>query len=228
MLVQEYPVTTPYGDVPGYPLHNGFHQGIDYGCPVGTPVIVNGTIIGISGNTGYTFGPHLHLGKWLGGAVQNPLNDGFQFNSAVVTQVGEDADDGKFVRVQGDGFSWVYLHLSNNSIVKVGQVLQGEIAMGVTIEGIPASVSWGEDRIDVFAKGTDGGLWHKFFDQNGWSKDWEKLPGGVKELGSVSSWAVGRLDIFGTGEGEGGAGVLYHWWLQPDGKWGLENLGVIK
>lgn len=125
MLVQQYPVTTPYGYVPGYPLHNGFHQGIDYGCPVGTPVIVNGVTIGISGNTGYTFGPHCHVGKWLGGVVQNPLNGGFSFTSAVVTEINEDADDGKYVRVQGDGYSWVYLHLSDNSLVKVGQVLVG-------------------------------------------------------------------------------------------------------
>lgn len=125
MTAKDYPVTTPYGFVPGYPLHNGFHQGIDYGCPVGTPVVVNGVTIGLSGNTGYTFGPHLHLGKWVGGVVQNPLSGGFQFNSAVVTEINEDSDNGKYVRIQGDGASWVYLHLSDNSKVKVGQTLQG-------------------------------------------------------------------------------------------------------
>lgn len=125
MDASQYPVTTPYGYVKGYPLHNGFHQGIDYGCPVGTPVVVNGVVIGLSGNTGYTFGPHLHLGKWLGGLVQNPLNGGFNFKSAVVTEINEDADNGKYARIQGDGFSWVYLHLSDNKRVNVGQVLQG-------------------------------------------------------------------------------------------------------
>lgn len=125
MTAQDYPVTTPYGYVAGYPLHNGFHQGIDYGCPVGTPVVVNGVTIGLSGNTGYTTGPHLHLGKWLGGVVQNPLNGGFSFNSAVVSEIAEDADNGKFVRVQGNGASWVYCHLSVNNLVKVGQILKG-------------------------------------------------------------------------------------------------------
>lgn len=129
MNIIDYPVTTPYGYVPGYPLNNGFHQGIDYGAPVGTPVVVNGVMIGLSGNTGYSSGPHCHVGKWLGGVVQNPLNGGFVFNSAVVTEINEDATNGKYVRVQGDGYSWVYLHLSDNSKVKVGQVLKGAETM---------------------------------------------------------------------------------------------------
>lgn len=101
----------------------------------------------------------------------------------------------------------------------LGSLRLKEIAMGVTIVGTPASVSWGEGRIDVFAKGSDGGLWHKWFDQNGWSV-WEKLPGGIKDSPSAASWTTGRLDVFGTGE----VGDLYHWWF--DSKWnGPESLG---
>lgn len=135
MNINNFPITTPYGQVPGYPLNNGFHQGIDYGCPVGTPVIVNGVTIGLSGNTGYSSGLHCHVGKWLGGVVQNPGNGGFSFTSAVVTEINQDATNGKYVRVQGDGYSWVYLHLSDNSLVKVGQVLEGEVmdTTGVTL-----------------------------------------------------------------------------------------------
>jgi len=125
MTVKDYPITTPYGQVAGYPLNNGFHNGIDYGCPVGTPLVVNGVIIGLSGNTGYSTGAHCHVGKWINGVVQNPNGGGFQFNSAKVTEINEDATNGKYVRVQGDGASWVYLHLSDNNKVKVGQVLQG-------------------------------------------------------------------------------------------------------
>lgn len=132
MSAQDFPVTTPYGQVAGYPLHNGFHQGVDYGCPVGTPVVVNGVVIGLSGNTGYTFGPHLHVGKWLGGGVLDPTGAGFSFKSAVVTEINEDADNGKYVRVQGDGFSWVYLHLSDNSLVKAGTKLEGGAEVQLT------------------------------------------------------------------------------------------------
>lgn len=122
-----FPITTPYGKVAGYPLNNGFHNGIDYGAPTGSEVIVNGVVIGLTGATGYATGPHLHVGRWVGGTVTDPgVGGGFHFDSAVVTQISQDATNGKYVRVQGDGASWVYLHLSDNSKVSVGQVLQGD------------------------------------------------------------------------------------------------------
>lgn len=123
MNALDYPVTTPFGYVPGYPLNNGFHNGIDYGCPSGTPIVVNGVTIGLSGNTGYSSGAHCHVGRWVNGAATNPNGGGATFNSAVVTQINNDSVNGNYVRVQGDGASWVYLHMSNNQLVSVGQVL---------------------------------------------------------------------------------------------------------
>lgn len=127
MAAQDYAVTTPYGQVAGYPLNGGFHMGIDYGAPEGTPVVVNGVVIGLSGATGYATGAHLHVGRWVGGTVTNPgVGGGFHFNSAKVTEIHtvNDGANGKYVRIQGDGASWVYLHLSQVK-VSVGQVLQG-------------------------------------------------------------------------------------------------------
>lgn len=134
MPAQDYPVTELFGCQPGYPLNKnlcppgqGFHNGIDYGCPSGTPIAVNGVVIGISGATGAVTGPHLHVGRWVNGKSTDPgVGNGFRFNSAQVTEVGQDSVNGKFVRIQGDGASWVYLHMSDNGKVKVGQVLQGE------------------------------------------------------------------------------------------------------
>jgi hypothetical protein len=137
MDASQYPITTPYGQVAGYPLNNGFHNGIDYGCPSGTPIIVNGVEIGISGATGYVTGPHLHVGRWIGGTVTNPgVGNGFKFNSATVTEINQDPTNGKYVRVQGDGASWVYLHMSDNSKVKVGQTLQGETMSKASIDDV--------------------------------------------------------------------------------------------
>lgn len=135
----QYPITQPYGYDPSYPLNGGNHLGVDYGCPVGTPIVVNGVTIGLSGSTGAVTGPHLHVGRWVNGKATDPGKGGFSFNSAQVTEVSQDPTNGKFVRVQGDGASWVYLHMSDNSKVKVGQVLQGD-NMSSTRKPIPPEI----------------------------------------------------------------------------------------
>lgn len=143
MTASDYPITEEYGWQISYPLHTspadpavpsnekenypgtgyGFHTGRDWGCPMGTPIIVNGVQIGLSGNTGETFGPHVHVGRYVGGVATNPETP-WVFNSAVVTEIGEDATNGKYVRVQADGASYVYLHMSQQTATK-GQVLKG-------------------------------------------------------------------------------------------------------
>lgn len=104
-----------------------YHIGDDRAMPIGTPVIVNGVTIGLSG-TRYG-GAHLHIGRFVGGGATNPNGGGFSFTNAVVTEINEDDVNGKYVRVQADGASWVYLHLSNNNLVTVNQQLKGETDM---------------------------------------------------------------------------------------------------
>ncbi len=75
----------------------------------------------------------------------------------------------------------------------------------------PAAVSWNSSyfRLDVFVRGSNGALYHKYY-YNGWS-GWESL-GGQLAPGTgpaVASWSAGRLDVFA----EGTNGALYHkWW----------------
>lgn len=121
---KDYRITTGYGYIPGYPLNGGFHRGEDRIMPIGTPILVNGVKIGTSGVTGFTTGAHLHIGKWGASGVMNPKGAGFSFKSALVTTVDPYNDDanGRFVRIRGDGYNWVYLHMNTIS-VRVGQKL---------------------------------------------------------------------------------------------------------
>ena len=40
----------------------------------------------------------------------------------------------------------------------------------------PTAISWATGRIDLFVRGRDNALYHKWFD-NGWSADWQYLGG---------------------------------------------------
>lgn len=140
MTCWDAPVTELFGCQPGYPLNTaqcpvgqGFHNGVDYGCPVGTDVTVNGVVIAKSGATGGPnpvegFGPHCHVGHWGPNGVIDPgVQGGKSLPGGTITEVHDlnDTNNGKYVRVgMPDGTSWVFLHLSE-ILVTVGQVLQG-------------------------------------------------------------------------------------------------------
>jgi hypothetical protein len=84
----------------------------------------------------------------------------------------------------------------------------------------PAAVSWGPGRIDVFVRGTDSALWHRWY-QNGWS-GWESLGGVLTSGPGAVSWGPGRIDVFVAGTDS----ALWHKWYQ--GGWsGWESLGGI-
>ena len=48
--------------------------------------------------------------------------------------------------------------------------LGGQLATGMT----PAAISWGSDRLDVFATGVDGHAWHRCWDGTRWV-EWARL-----------------------------------------------------
>jgi hypothetical protein len=80
--------------------------------------------------------------------------------------------------------------------------------LGGQLVGEPASVSWAPGRIDVFVRGTDDHLWHRYY-QGGWSA-WENLGGVLTSAPAVSSWGPGRLDVVARGT----AGDLQHRYYQ--------------
>ncbi|HEX7288151.1 MAG TPA: baseplate J/gp47 family protein [Candidatus Angelobacter sp.] len=100
---------------------------------------------------------------------------------------------------------------------------------GVTIRGNPKVVSWDHDRLDIFVVGSDGALYHKWWDGSQWGPsvgDFEYMGGVVVGDPAVASWGHDRLDVFVVGTD----GALYHkaW----DGaEWfpfttGYERLGI--
>lgn len=118
----QYPVSYPYGaTTPPYSPNNP-HRGEDRKCPKGTPVIVNGVQIGLTGSTGLTTGPHLHVQKNIGSRNYPPNGQGFQFNNAKVIKAATDKWNGNHVVLEADGFQWYYLHLDKITC-SVGQVL---------------------------------------------------------------------------------------------------------
>ena len=64
--------------------------------------------------------------------------------------------------------------------------------------GNPAACSWGAERIDLFARGRDGSLWHRWYEPAGW-QPWEQLPIQFASDPSACSWGPNRIDLFGRG-----------------------------
>lgn len=103
-----------------------------------------------------------------------------------------------------------------------GQLLQKRGATWSDLGGIltsaPAAASWGANRLDVFVRGLNRGLWHIRFD--GTWHNWESLGGILTSAPAAVSWAANRIDVFVRGLD----GALWHRWF--DGTWhGWESLG---
>lgn len=76
-------------------------------------------------------------------------------------------------------------------------------ALGGILTSDPRAVSWSSTRVDVFVRGTDNALWHKFWDISiGWS-NWEQLGGILTSAPDVASCTVGHLDVFVRGTDNG-------------------------
>ncbi|HYO73145.1 MAG TPA: SH3 domain-containing protein, partial [Archangium sp.] len=59
----------------------------------------------------------------------------------------------------------------------------------------PSVVTWGTGRLDVFVRGADNALWHKWYDGSAWYA-WQSLGGTLSSGPDAASWGAGRLDVF--------------------------------
>jgi Repeat of unknown function (DUF346) len=91
--------------------------------------------------------------------------------------------------------------------------------LGGNIVSDPEISTWGSGRLDVFGRGADNTLQHRWHESPGagWS-GWENLGGALASgVGSVS-WAPGRVDVVGRSS----TNHLLRWWY--DGLWHSEDL----
>jgi hypothetical protein len=99
--------------------------------------------------------------------------------------------------------------------------------LGGVVVGAPLAVAWGPNRLDLFVRGTDGGVYHKAWKGTQWfpsPTDWEPLGGRLIDSPFAVTWGLNRLDVFG----EDGTGQLLHRFWDGTG-WkpaqGWETLG---
>jgi hypothetical protein len=116
---RDYPVKYVFGFSKAY--GSTFHTGEDRSTPMGTPVKVNNTVIGYTGDTGKVTGPHIHVTRQRLYIPINPKGSGFKLSTSHTikpkvifagTSLLHPAN-GKYIKIrnwQGDEF--VYCHLS--------------------------------------------------------------------------------------------------------------------
>jgi hypothetical protein len=132
-LASDYPITQRFGFDPTYPLNDGNHYGLDFGAPMATPVVVNGLLLGYSGQSGEAFGPHVHVGRFVSGKATDPLpylgratdGRGFLLPTATIYDTGYNTRDGLYVRVSSLAAVWCFLHLDTIAPLRPGQAVTG-------------------------------------------------------------------------------------------------------
>jgi hypothetical protein len=67
--------------------------------------------------------------------------------------------------------------------------------LGGSLTSDPGAVSWGANRIDVFVRGTQNGLFHKWWDGAQWA-GWEGLGGSLGSGPDPTALGPGSLDVF--------------------------------
>lgn len=119
------------------------------------------------------------------------------------------------------GFDGSSPDLWNELYLKMGpwrtwQSLGGQLTSG------PDAASWASGRLDVFARGTDNALWHKWWDGTSWSA-WERQGGQLSADPGAVSWGPNRIDVFVRGTDD----QLWHKWWDGRAWSGWEPLGGV-
>jgi hypothetical protein len=83
---------------------------------------------------------------------------------------------------------------------------------GVWLIGTPAAVTWAsQQNLSIFARGTDGALYHRVYSPSGWSS-WEYHGGYATTDPSAISPGSNRLDVFTLGDLAHNGHTYHHWY----------------
>jgi hypothetical protein len=137
VTASDYPITFGYlatTTINGQPYT---HRGEDRSCPSGTPLVIGGQTVGLTGNTGMSTGSHLHLQAGTDPATQNtikPTNYWFQTGTVTALRTTDTASWGKYITIKtNSGVYTTYAHLSQVN-VQVGQKIGGNQLMDTDVK----------------------------------------------------------------------------------------------
>lgn len=94
--------------------------------------------------------------------------------------------------------------------------------LGGVLSSSPAVASWQPNRLDVFVRGTDNAMYHKWWDGRSWS-NYENLGGVLTSAPAAVSWGANRVDTFVRGTDN----ALYHKYWNGSRWSDWENLGGV-
>jgi len=99
--------------------------------------------------------------------------------------------------------------------------------LGGAMDDAPAAVAWGPGHIDLVARGKDGHVYNKVWEQasGGWwpsQTEWADLGGTMDDSPIALTWGPGRMDLFARGKD----GHVYNKvWEQSRGGWWPNQTG---
>ena len=123
------------------------------------------------------------------------IGEAYGHNTPITASSWGSATNAAFFR-GGNGFDLFETWTGDGASWQTPFTQDGDLASAPTV------VSWGTDRLDVFAAGTDYAVWQKYWTfAGGWS-GWASMGGTIKGKPKAVARAVNRLDLFARGESD--------------------------
>ena len=164
-------------------------------------------------------------GSWK--SISGPVVSGTNFSSISPAVIWDRNSQSYVFTLGGDHAIWM------NSLDSIKGMWSGWQSLGGSCVGMPAAASWGPDRLDVCAQGTDAHIHHGSLDSTASSPAWAWEDLGTPNNAAVQfdpamvSKGVGHLEIFVVGSD----GAMYHNWqdvFAGHSSWsGWQSLGGV-